>query len=504
MKKMVLLGLVFILSLVGHTRVYAREESETKNVLDLRNLVVLDGMAMTKDHIVVEEQAVYTLVMSAEVLGNHYVLVETMELVITDDAGSMAWAFQKDEMQKKGYVEFETRNDRIQLKDIPIDPQECYQVMLFKGNYADYSGFEPFYTGNSEVHGEETIEIPYETELSLADIENLVSAYGPDHEQLDYMTIKDEYSTGNKMPGTYVLSFESIHQGVISTFDLFIRIVDDQSPTIICEPEYVFEFADRPTIAEMMERIMVQDNVDELGSEDLYVVSDTYTDAAEPGTYEVVLKAIDSSGNEAVEDIQITLLDSMGPIVEGTDILFVYTEDEPLSHDDILAHYHVYDEVDGDDVYYGIDYDTYQGTRIPGVYTVSIRAIDRDGNQTTHYIEIHVVNNSPVRFEIGDVELLTTTHVTLSEDDLIAFMDDTLNDMGYEPANLTITYDDYSGNAQETGTYYVYFDYEIDEKPYQTRLSVSVEDEEHGIIAYVLVGIALLGGFGIWMIRRRR
>lgn len=504
MKKMVIAGLIMVFLSGGISKVQAFEESGQVNALDLRNLVVDDGMAMTRNEISVEPDTTYTLVLSSDFLGDHYGFITTMDLVTIDEEGVFEWRFLKDFTQSNGYVEFETHGDTIHLQDLPLDPRNGHRAMLFKGHYESFDGYKPFVFETLLFHDEETIVIPYETDLSLSDIDRLVGAYGPNQEEIDHITKEDDYTTGNKRPGTYVIRFESTYHDVVSTFDLFIRVVDDKAPEIIHDGEYVFDYTGRPTLSEIMGLLTIEDNVDQLGPEDLSVVSDTYQDASAPGTYEIVLKTSDSSGNETIEEIEVTLLDSMGPIVDGTDIIFIYTEDEPLSNEDILSHYDVYDAVDGDDVHYGIDYDTYQRTRIPGVYEVSIRAIDSDGNQTTRYIEIHVIGNSPVRFEIGDLDLVTTTREILGEDDLVAFMNDTLQNLGYDASNIKITYDDYSARSDEEGTYYVYFDYEIDEKSYQSRLSVSVEDEKPDVIVYALMGTLILGAVGFFVIRRRR
>ncbi|MFP4187689.1 MAG: hypothetical protein ACLFSU_05930, partial [Acholeplasmataceae bacterium] len=275
MKNLLVTGLILVLLLVCGPEVQAHEEETRKNVLDLSNLVVRDGMAHTKEGIDVDANENYTLVMSRGFLGEHYASLATKALLIEGESSSVERTFRKDGVEQRGYVEFEAPGDRIHLTGIPLDPQECYRVMLFKGDYADYAEFEPFFSGTLEVHSERTIEIPYETELSVADIEDQVRAYGPGRQPIEHTMIEDEYSSGNRMPGTYALRFEAVHRDVIGTFHLFVNVVDTRPPEISGETEYYYEITERPTVAEIKELMVVADNVDELGPEDLRVVTDT-------------------------------------------------------------------------------------------------------------------------------------------------------------------------------------------------------------------------------------
>ncbi|MBE0700440.1 MAG: hypothetical protein IH571_02020, partial [Acholeplasmataceae bacterium] len=166
--------------------------------------------------------------------------------------------------------------------------------------------------------------------------------------------------------------------------------------------------------------------------------------------------------------------------------------------------FEIIDDVDGTNVTTQLIQNQYLQTRTPGIYQVSIRSTDQQGNQTTKHIRIHVVNNTGPSFEIDEIILNLDTVSHMDESELVDWFRTHLNKHGYQATQLQIVYNEYENNHDEEGTYYVYLSYQVGDNDYVSRIQVIVEDESFSILSYAYYLILVpIFGISFYFVKRK-
>jgi hypothetical protein len=284
------------------------------------------------------------------------------------------------------------------------------------------------------------------------------------------------------------MTFKATANHIEKELNLNIQVADLTSPVIIGETDLVLSYGETPTIIELLKDYSVSDNVDQLTYEDIDVVDDGgYSEHAGLGSYRITIAARDLSGNIGYLDLEIDVVDQSAPKIIGPDNLVIYTTDEAYTEAYILSQYQGIDNVD-DEVSIYIAYNAYEQNVNAGVYQIGLESIDSNGNKTTRDIYVHVVENQGPVFEVEEYTIYTTTKKTLNETEIQRHLKNYVSQQNSEIQNLSVIYNEYENHENKAGSYYVYYDYELNEEVYTSRLLIEV-DEVKTIIDYWYLGV---------------
>ncbi|MBU1093784.1 MAG: hypothetical protein KKH01_04915 [Firmicutes bacterium] len=481
-----------------------------KNYLDLSNLVMKpgdSGYAYTKNPILVKANHQYTIVFDYGFLGQHadwlgdiYVGIEedlshdSYELLILDDYAHL-----------RAYVEFIPQEAYIHITDLPMLPDN-YDAILYEGFYTDFPGFEPFINQNEQMTYQGVLLLDYDQLLTTEQIQSYIHSTDPDGNTISFFTESDEYSSSAKLPGTYQMVFMTTYNQIAKRYYLDVRVYDQSAPVIVDPGTISIPLSEKASLNDVKQMIDVSDNVDDLTSDDLLVLADTYSTATAVGSYSITFKAVDSSLNETTLTIEINLVDLNGPVITGPSEIYLYTSDTPLTTQQIKDFYTFIDDVDGENVEVIFTVDTYEQTQIEGVYGITMQAYDTQLNYRIMNIKIHVIENRGPIFTNDEMVLDVDTADAMTEQDIIDwFVDHTLS-MGLAISHVRVLYNEYENHEDEDGNYYIYLNYLVDGQEETSRIRVDVVEmiEDVNYTPYILIGIPSIGGLVTLFILKRK
>lgn len=512
MKKIICLLLCAWLGLISIQTVYGFEEEplEQVNHLDLSKLEYMwdmPGYARTTEPILLKANTTYTLVMSEVFLGQHWNFPDMMEIEVEENDGTPVYAERPilDLANQRAYMTFETGEGFMNILKMPVNDQFNYEVILYEGVYANFPGFVPYVKDSEPLEYHGVLPLDYDQQPSIEVIKSYVIAKNPQGSVITSTLIYDEYSSSNKLPGTYHMIFETMYHAIKKRYHLDVRIFDITPPELTIEQGVDIPVDQKWSLDDLRMLVMVQDNVDSLDPMNLYVMSDTYSEATTIGTYQVTFGLKDASGNEGTVMIPIELIDRTGPVVKGPSSIYLYTTDEPMTNLTIQSKLQVSDAVDGTNVTITIPINEYNQTTIAGRYKVHFSVKDTQQNETIFIVYVHVIDNRGPSFEQSELILLKTTADQMSEEDIVDWLRNQLNLSGYHVQNLQILYNEYASNQSEKGSYYVYFTYDIEGESYTSRVRIDVEKKELPwmTIASSFVGVIVIST-GLWIYLKRK
>jgi len=469
-----------------------------RNYLSLSNLQFLDTSnyyASTINKIRVKENTNYTLVVDYHFIGHLESFIDTIYVEIEElDGGHSHDDFiLDDQINERVYFQFKTVSQWIHIKQMPIGHSNSYNAMLYEGTYQDFSGFVP-YTNPSEIMNYQgLLPMDYDNLLSIDQIKSYISAYGSERYALLYDVLEDNYSSSNKLPGAYQMTFQVEHNYITKKYVLDLKVFDLASPIISVPNSIEIPLAKKIDVNEIKSLLSVVDNVDVINSSSLSILSDTYTDATTLGTYHVLFEASDSSGNKSTLEVPITLVDKQGPVIKGPKSIYLYTTDAPLSNDLILLKYVAMDDVDGQ-VSVSIHNNLYLQKEEQGAYEIVLTSIDAQLNRTYKYITVHVIENKGPIFETNDKIIEKSVADAMTDEEIITWFRAQLVLSQIAGTNVKILFNEYNNNEKLSGSYYVYLTYENNGVIENSRIRIDVIDEESSIpyALYITIASGLL------------
>jgi hypothetical protein len=503
MKKMMLFVLLcFIFVLFGNTGTFAGQYDELpkgKNYLSLSNVRILDDpgdYSETIDPIRVKPSTIYTLVFDFNFLGQHTQDLDRIFVEIEEIHGYDLYTIylSADYINELAYIEFTPGYEWIQFNLIPNGTQNAYNIMLYEGSYDDFDGFAPYISPSEIMIYQGLIPVDYDSLLTMDQIKGYITARNSLGHAMVYDVTSDSYSSSLKLPGSYQMMFEASHNLITKKYILDIRIYDLASPIISIPTPIEIPLAEKIDVNQIKSKLNITDNVDTIDTESLSILEDTYTEATTVGTYHILFEASDLSGNKSTLEVPVTLIDRKGPTIYGSQIIYLYTTDTPLTNAQILSRYNATDDVDGDGVSVSITFNVYNQTLVPGVYQISLTSTDSSLNVTNRTINIHVIENKGPVFETNDKVIEKSVADTMSDADIITWFKAQLELSGIQSSNVTILFNEYKSNEELSGSYYVYLTYETDGLEQTSRVRIDVVEEEKTIpyILYISISSGLL------------
>lgn len=480
------------------------------NLLDLSKLDYQHGSYYAKYRSTLElaPNTTYTIVLSRDFLGSLWSVASSLEFEVESPDGSYYHAGPPDIDLDHERVSFSffSALGLIEILKIPVDHQSNYEIVLFEGEYHDFPGFSPFLSASEvlEYHG--VLPVDYDQRPTLDMIKHYVVAKSPYGNTISSFVAFDNYTLSEQLPGTYRIVFETSFNHIVKRYYLQLRIFDMTAPSLSIEDKLYISLTDKWTLSHILSHVTVIDNVDTIYTHQLSVISDTYTHATTVGTYELVVKAEDNSGNSSTLSIPIELIDTVGPVIEGPQTIYMYTTDTPLTNQQIQNRFRFYDYVDGINVNIMMTHNEYQQKQIPGKYRITFRAIDLSDNVTYFDAYIHIIDNKGPIFETSELILVQSPSSPLSDEDIIDWLSQQLSSMGHQATHIKMLYNEYENHQKTPGSYYAYLSYRIQDETMTTRVRIDVT--EKNTVNWVLVssigGVVITISLSSWFIFKRK
>jgi len=519
MKKTIIFITVLCLGFILlQSKSYARVEDLPigRNYLDLSTFFEIGNdpnKYQSHTEFKINNGSTYTLVMSKQAVLTWYDemdgdLEADIEMVTT--ANPMSLPYQKDILNERVYIEFKPSDDYIAFEILHLDAANFvapYEVILYEGTYEDFFGFEPYLNPNDNLKYHGQININYDQLLSTETISSYITAQTPDGLAISKIISHDTYSASDKLPGAYELIYESTYNNITKQFILSVLVEDLTAPVLSIEEPIRVPLSNKVDVNTLKSKITIHDNVDEIPYQNLIISNDTYTSATTVGMYQITVDVSDSSSNQVSQIFDIELYDNQGPTISGPSQLYLYVGDEPLSDDDILDFYQVTDDVGVRTSSIIISHDEYNLKKEPGKYLMTISASDTSNNVSTKDIYIHVIDNRGPEFNINPDYIITINpSEPLSDEDIIQWLTNTLEKEGVKPTNMSINHNEYALRSDQSGQYYVYMSYQVEDDIFQTRVLMDVVEDDpfYKNPIYLLTLVPILLGAGYIIYRKRK
>ena len=299
--------------------------------------------------------------------------------------------------------------------------------------------------------------------------------------------VSDGYSMWRGVIGTYEIVFSANDRALNYTyFTLYVMVVDTTKPVIFGELEVEAMISTLIPLSTIRNGIRIADNYNEKEDLILEVLSDDYTpNYNRVGTYEIVYKCTDMSGNFITESVIVNVSDDIAPVLDGPG------EHTKNSHVDtnvssFISKYTALDETDGDITSrIEIVSDNYSmNQRKVGIWEVVLAVTDTAGNTSTISIYIEVIDDKGPVFYIDKTKIIIDlTYEPVDINTVINYFQST--NIIKEDVVINVIEDTYSINKDKPGTYKLKLGYEENELDIDIevveRLPELEEIEEVGI-----------------------
>ena len=514
MKKCLIISFLMLMVLMVDTKVFAESNEITDNDYNLLDLSLVKKnkdkpyLGHSDQIVDVVPNDTYTLVVSYDFIGSYVDLLsgEEFEIEMAYDYQPFTFGYTYDTVDENVYVEFEPIND-FTLFSFPFvinNQVPNYEIVLYRGNYDDFDGFEPYlgYEVSRYQFGE--IELQSGQLLTSEQIYALISAHDAENQNINYEIIYDEYTLSDKKPGTYEIKLLAQVNQIKKYFLLTINVMDTEIPEIIGPDTLHVKFGEEPSLSEIFLLFTVTDNADELTYDDFVIEQENYSYATTVGTYQIHFNVSDDSGNTAYYTLTVYIEDEEAPIINGPEEILLYATDEPLLESNIIDLFSATDDVD-EIVDITISSNEYLETTNPGIYEVLISAIDSSNNQSTTTLYIHVIENRGATFEFEEPIMEISNKEFKNDQDLLIYFKNYMNKNDQNIEDVSIVYNEYTNHENTTGAYYVYFDYSVEDETFTTRMLVEVVDETNLIdYWYIGVSVSMLGALITYVIIKKK
>src|SRR5690554_3026551 len=256
--------------------------------------------------------------------------------------------------------------------------------------------------------------------VPLNDFLQYLTAFDPiDGDISDQITVLDDGGYLPEQVGVYNVEFEVTNsQEQQTTIIIPIHVVDIVAPVIAGNSDPVFiNYNQGFNVGAWVAGLTVTDNY--YTGLTITIHSNSYTsNKSKLGTYEIVVKSTDPSGNTGTLSRTIHVVDEVGPVFSGVETVTV-SINENITAEQIKTGLAAVDAIDGNVTSsITIDSDGLTGNaNTPGTYNVIFVAEDLSGNQTFYTVQVTVVSEPPGFYVLNknSVRLLPGANLTLEQ-----------------------------------------------------------------------------------------
>jgi uncharacterized repeat protein (TIGR02543 family) len=212
------------------------------------------------------------------------------------------------------------------------------------------------------------------------------------------------------------------------------------------------------------------------------IISDNYTaNKLIPGTYTIVYEIMDPSDNATYIEIEITVIDDIGPVFTGPTQITT-TISSGLTLGNILQQYAAVDAIDGNlTAQIQVITNTFSANRhLAGDYLIVLRSTDSSGNITNHEITVTVSDNVAPVFFVTAAFISVAESITLTLEDIIRILYVTGQ---IDTLDVNVELNTYSGNSSTPGSYTMLLSYGSE----TLTLTINVTTQLENPVVYAII-----------------
>lgn len=318
--------------------------------------------------------------------------------------------------------------------------------------------------------------------ITVEEIKAGLRAYDDtDGDVTDSITIyQDNYSQNKDILGTYDIVFRACDsKGNHTDFTVYVQIIDTTAPSIGGNLNLTANNSKVLDQSSIISGLVLADNYDSSSNINLELISDNYTENYNiVGTYELVFKATDSSGNSSQATVYVNVIDVIKPVINGP---MVHLKNNNLTVDllEFINMYTAIDETDGDitnkikvieDRYTINQYNA-------GIWEVVLQVSDAANNTTEITIEIEVVDKIGPVFFIDKTKIVIDLNTNnLDVNALINYFQNT--NIIQEDVPIEVIEDTYTKNKNTPGVYKLVLGYGEETLDIEVEILETIEEIE--------------------------
>lgn len=478
-----------------------------KNYLDLRNIIRTEPRDLNMERpIKVKSGTTYTLVMGIEFIGpDNYSQDEFPSFDLCNGSGCDTVDLDIDLTNERWYITFLTTDEVFKFEGVPVYGFRSYDLILYEGTYADFSGFERYMSYPKTIY-EGVYLVNYDQPVLESVIKSSVRAVDNfDGSSVKPIKVSDNYSNRTDKIGSFLIEYEVRDvMDNTSVYKMHVKVVDVVAPTLTGRLSYEVEAKDVDlTIDDIINNMVATDNVDALTKSNIDVVSDMFTPNEDKvGEFPIVLSATDSSGNQSQKTVKVIIKDTVAPTIKGPDVLYTYLNDIPKTLEQIRSLYTSYDRFDGD-ITSGIviDLNGYKGNMLV-VYEIYIKSTDIAGNRTIRTVHLHILDDVAPVFTSLEPVITSEALALMTQAEIVAWFQGELLKKGYDAGHVKVLLNEYE-HGKNLSKAYIYFEYEIDGQVHQTRAKVDIKKNTVNFNYIYIGGATILSLGGALFIKKK-
>lgn len=321
---------------------------------------------------------------------------------------------------------------------------------------------------NPVIEGEQGLYITNVNDpIAVEEIKSYLRAYDDtDGDVTDSIIVYEDNYTSNKHKlGLYSITFRATDSNNNSTdFIVNVQVIDTDGPLIDGTLEVFTKISTKTEITTILNGVVLSDNYDSSDVVTLDIVEDNYTpNYNKVGTYQIKIKATDSSGNTTNGSIIVNVEDDIKPVISGVG---EHTKSNALNVDlsEFINQYTASDETDGDITSkIEIVSDDYTPNQYnAGIWDVVISVKDKAGNKTTKTIKIEVIDKIGPVFYVDRTKIVIDLSInSLNLNNIISTLQ--ASNIIKEDLAIEVLEDNYSENYNKPGNYKVLLGYQNQE-----------------------------------------
>ncbi len=356
------------------------------------------------------------------------------------------------------------------------------------------------------IEGEEAVHVDVDEASALTAIIDESFAFHDEYDGTidEYSIVSDDYTGSETVLGAKAVTIEvSDAAGNITSYT-FDVVVEDITPPVISGPESNTVYLSNPkTLDDLLALYEATDNHTPAEEVSLEIIEEAI-DFDAVGTYDMVLRGEDASGNQTTKSVEVVIIDDVPPVFTGPsfkEISYTWSLDlKALIADFTIEDNH--DTLDEDDVVV-VKNDYQEG--IIGEYEMLFEVADASGNRSEHAMVIAVIDDVPPYFILDErITVTNTTH--LSSEEVFLHLKQDAEVEAFAPVAMEVIAETYTENSETPGIY----EYEVELMNAEgARAQHSVEIEVVGIVDQdspnwfiAVAGAILLCGGAVWVKRR--
>ena len=265
--------------------------------------------------------------------------------------------------------------------------------------------------------------------------------------------VLDNYTENNNIIGDFIVIFGvTDSSGNESTIAITVRNVDVTAPVILVESYRSLAIPQNSNILLNLPLIKAMDGYEGDITDNFVISGISAVDTSVLTDYVLTYTITDSSGNTSTEEITISIVDVIAPILTGVTEIYKKSS-HIMSTDDILKYFTASDNIDGDlTSSIVIDVNQYIGNADkPGTYLMVLSVTDSYENKTTYEITIKVIDDMIPLLIIDNYFWIVADNYKLSGIDFIETLK-TIGDLPNDTYVQDITLDTYSDSYSLLGS----------------------------------------------------